>query len=185
MQPLMTRLAQDHRRLTKLIDLFDELLDRFHEGEEPDYDLMNEMLEYMDSYADIVHHPTEDLIFQRALDRGAGHHEVFEVLMRQHKGLAEISKRFRQALDGILHEEVLLREDVEGHGRELVATMRAHMRLEDEEAFPIALEYLSEADWAALEAIAPMGEDPLFGTPEPVRFRALYRSLSDQAHHSD
>lgn len=180
---IMTRLAQDHARLTKLLNLFDDLLNRFHDGAEPDYDLMHEMLEYMDTYADRVHHPTEDLIFQRLLDQGAGQRDVFDVLMHQHAELIQISKRFRQSLDGIIHEEVLRRDDVEADGRELVSTMRAHLAMEDAEAFPIALQCLAEADWAAVEAAAPAVEDPVFAAPDPVRFRALYRYLSEQAHN--
>lgn len=181
MQPLMTRLGQDHARLAKLLDLFEDLLNRFHGGAEPDYDLMCEMLEYMDDYSDTVHHPTEDLIFQRALERGAERRDVFDVLMRQHGLLGQLSKRFRQSLDGIIHEEVLLREDVEAHGRELIGTLRAHMHLEDEEAFPIAIAHLSAEDWTELEASAPSTDDPVFGTPDPMRYRALYARLSAQA----
>ena len=182
MHPIMTRLAQDHARLAQLLDLLADLLDRFHEGEEPDYELMLEMIEYMDKYADIVHHPTEDLIFQRALEKGAGHHDVFEVLMRQHSGVSLVNKRFRKSLDGIINAEVLLREDVEANGRELVATMRAHLNLEDSDAFPIAMKYLDDADWEAIAALAPTADDPVFVSPDPVRFRALYRFLYDQAH---
>jgi hemerythrin-like domain-containing protein len=182
MHPVMTRLAQDHARLARLLDLFEDLLDRFHDGAEPDYDLMCEMLEYMDSYSDTVHHPTEDIIFEHALARGAERHDVFDVLMRQHAVVGQLSKRFRQSLDGILHEEVLLREDVEAHGRELIATLRAHMRLEDEEAFPIAVAHLSADDWAKIEASVPLLDDPVFGRPDPTRYRALYSRLVDQAH---
>jgi hemerythrin-like domain-containing protein len=181
MHPVMTRLNEDHVRLARLLDLFEDLLDRFHDGAEPDYELMSEMLEYMDNYSDIVHHPTEDILFQRVLDKGTERRDVFDVLMRQHKVLGQLSKRFRQSLDGILHEEVLLREDVEAHGRELIGTLRAHKRLEDEEAFPIALERLSDEDWAAVEAEAPNLEDPLFVAPDPLRYRSLYARLSAQA----
>ncbi len=178
---VMTRLMQDHMRHAKLLDLFDSLLDRFHDGAEPDYDLMNEMLEYLDSYVDIVHHPTEDLVFHRVLEKGVEQPEMFELLMRQHAGLSQVSKRFRQSLNGILHEEVLLREDVEADGRELVAGMRTHMLQEDGDAYPIALQSLDNGDWESIATQAPTAEDPLFGTPDPVRFRALYRYLSEQA----
>lgn len=75
----------------------------------------------------------------------------------------------------------MLREDVEAHGRELIGTLRAHKRLEDDEAFPIALERLSEEDWAQIEAQAPNLEDPLFGTLDPLRYRALYARLSAES----
>lgn len=182
MPPIMTRLALDHARLTKLLDLLADLLDRFHEGNEPDFELMNEMIEYMQKYADVIHHPTEDLIFRRVLEQGGVQHDVFSVLMRQHSAVTQVSQRFRESLESILKEEVQLREDVEANGRELVATMRAHLALEDAEAFPIALERLEAEDWEAVAAAAPNAEDPVFGSPDPVRFKALYRYLYEQAH---
>jgi len=180
MNPIMTRLEQDHARLARLLDLFDRLLDGFHEGRETDYELMCEMLEYMADYEDQIHHPTEDLIFRRALERGIQRRDVFEVLMRQHELVAQLNKRFRQSLDAIVHEEVLLRGEVEAQGRELVNTLRGHMTLEDREAFPIVLEGLHQTDWDAVEARAPKGDDPVFVSPDPQRFRALFLQLSKQ-----
>jgi hemerythrin-like domain-containing protein len=182
MNPVMNRLGQDHARLAGLLDLLDALLDRFHEGEEPDYELICELLEYMDSYSDTIHHPTEDLIFRRVLDGGAEQRDVFEVLMRQHSVVIQINKRFRHSLEGIVNEEVLRRDEVETQGRDLVNTLREHLHLEDREAFPIALERLAQADWDAVEAAAPRADDPVFGTPDPQRFRALFRHLAEQAH---
>ena len=181
MNPVLARLALDHTRLIRLLDRFDHLLDRFHAGEEPDYDLMSEMLEYMESYQDTVHHPTEELIFRRAQDRGARRPEVCDVLRRQHDRLPQLNQRFRQSLEAIVHEAVLPREEVETQGRELVSTLRQHLDLEDREAFPVAERYLEDADWEAVEALAPRAEDPVFGSPDPERFRSLYRRLADQA----
>ncbi|MBK1721110.1 hemerythrin domain-containing protein [Thiocystis violacea] len=184
MHPVMARLAQDHARLTQVLNLLDGLLDRFHEGTEPDYELINELLEYMDNYADVVHHPTEELIFQRVLELGTDRPDIFEVLTRQHAGLSQVTKRFRTSIEGILNEEVLLREDVEANGRELVATNRGHMILEDSEAFPIALQALSEDDWDAIQAAAPVVEDPVFGNPDPQRFKALFKQLYAETQDS-
>lgn len=181
MNPVMTRLDQDHVRLARVLDLLDGLLDRFHEGSEPDYDLIAEMLEYMVSYADGIHHPTEDLIFRRLLDKGYEQRDVFEVLMRQHALLGQMNRRFHQSLDGIVHEEVLRRDEVETQGRELVKLLREHMVLEDQEAFPIARECLDQSDWEAVEAAAPRADDPVFGTRDPLRFQALLRCLAEQA----
>lgn len=182
MQTIMTRLALDHARLTKLLDLLADLLDRFHEGDEPDFELMNEMIEYMQKYADVIHHPTEDLIFRRVLEKGEVQHDVFHVLMRQHAAITQVSQRFRESLESILKEEVQLREDVEANGRELVATMRSHLAMEDAEAFPIARARLTAEDWEAIAATAPNAEDPVFGSPDPVRFKALYHYLYEQTH---
>jgi hemerythrin-like domain-containing protein len=100
--------------------------------------------------------------------------------MRQHEALAQLNRRFRESLEGIVHEEVLRRDEVEQQGREVLATLREHMHLEDDEAFPIAAETLSEADWAEIEAEAPTVDDPVFGHADPERFRALYAQLKQE-----
>lgn len=181
MHPLMLRLDQDHFRLARLLDLLQALLDRFHEGDEPDYDLLCDLLGYMDSYSDTIHHPTEDLIFRRVLDRGTARRDVFDVLMHQHGVVVQLNKRFRGSLEGIFHEEVVRRDEVEAQGRELVTLLREHLVLEDAEAFPIALERLDATDWESVERMAPRADDPLFGIPDPQRFRSLYRHLFAQA----
>jgi len=180
MSALLNRLGEDHRRLTRLMVLLEGLLDRFHAGEEPDYELMAELMEYMTDYSDQVHHPSEDLIFERLLEKPEQGHDVLRRLMRQHEALTQLNRRFRESLEGIVHEEVLRREEVEQQGRELLSTLREHMRLEDNEAFPIAVDALSNEDWAEIEARAPNVQDPVFGHADPERFRALYTHLKGE-----
>ncbi|MCF7983748.1 MAG: hemerythrin domain-containing protein [Thiohalocapsa sp.] len=180
MSVLLTRLAEDHRRLARLLNLLEALLDRFHSGDEPDYELMCEMLEYMIDYADQVHHPSEDLIFERLLQGPEQGHDVLRRLMLQHDALAGLNRRFRESLEGIVHEEVLRRDEVEQQGRELLGTLREHMVLEDTQAFPLAHRMLTEADWAEIEARAPSVDDPVFGHSDPERFRALYAHLKTE-----
>ena len=177
MTALLDRLAEDHRRLTHLMALLEGLLNRFSDGGEPDYELMCELMEYLIDYADQVHHPSEDLIFARVLAMPSGDHEVLRRLMAQHETLAQLNRRFKESLEGIVHEEVLPRDEVEIQGRQLVAALRDHMRLEDDEAFPLALRLLGEDDWAELAAAAPSVQDPVFGQPDPERFRTLYGQL--------
>jgi hemerythrin-like domain-containing protein len=181
MTQLLDRLNQDHRHLARLLDLFDGLLDRFHEGDEPDFELMCEMLEYMDCYADQVHHPAEELIFDRMRARSNEAYPVLDVLSKQHVLLGQMNKRFRQSLDGIVHEEVLRRDEVELQGRELLKIMREHLNLEEAEAFPLARERLETRDWEELLEEAPSTDDPVFGDPDPARFRTLFQHLMAQA----
>jgi hemerythrin-like domain-containing protein len=102
--------------------------------------------------------------------------------MHQHQKLVELNRRFRRSLEGVVHEEVLLRDEVENQGRELVDTLRRHMELEDSDAFPFVLERLSPDDWEELAETAPDLNDPVFGTPDPARFRSLYQHLMTQTH---
>lgn len=179
MNPLLQRLGQDHARLTQLLNLLEVMLDRFHDGAEPDYDVIAEILEYMESYADEIHHPSEDLIFKRLIDNGEQAH-CLEVLSKQHDVLHDVTNDFRTAIEGILNEEVVRRDEVEVQGRDLVDVLRRHMVMEDTEAFPLALEKLSDEDWRALIEEAPNADDPIFGKPDPARFSGLYQLLVEQ-----
>ena len=181
MTRLLDRLHEDHGHLSRLLDLLDRLLDRFHEGTEPDYELMCEMLKYMESYADQIHHPTEDLIFERMLEKGGGNMHILEVLMRQHEAVHEINKQFQESLEGVVHEAVIRRDLVEAHGRDLVKTLRKHLQIEEQEAFPMARKLLTKQDWEELDKKASDEVDPVFGDRDPTRFRALYRHLVEQA----
>jgi hemerythrin-like domain-containing protein len=181
MTQLLERLSQDHRHLSRLLNLLDNLLDRFHEGDEPDYELMSEMLEYMESYADKVHHPSEEMIFDRLRARTNETYPALDVLTKQHALLGQMNKRFRRSLDGIVHEEVLRRDEVEVQGRELVNTTRDHLNLEEAEAFPLARERLTASDWDELLEEVPYVDDPVFGDADPARFRTLFQHLMAQA----
>jgi hemerythrin-like domain-containing protein len=180
MSALMTRLEREHAGLSQVLDLLEALMNRFNRGDEPDYELMCELLEYIIDYADQVHHPAEELIFGRVVEVGGQDYPVLARLHQQHQGLAQLNRRFRESLEGIIHEEVQRRDEVEQQGRELVGAHRSHMRAEDQEAFPLAREVLSEADWAVLDAQAPTAEDPGF-VRDPARFRAILAELRDDS----
>jgi hemerythrin-like domain-containing protein len=180
MTDLLDRLNRDHRALTRVLDLFDDLLDQFHAGSALDYELMCEMLEYIGSYSDQVHHPSEEDIFDRLRARTNEGFPLLDLLTKQHLQLSQMNKRFRQSLEGIMSEEVLRRDDVEVQGRELVKTLREHLELEETEAFPLARERLSESDWDRLLVEVPSDEDPLFGDSDHERFRSLFRHLLEQ-----
>lgn len=181
MYPLLERLNRDHRNLAQLLTLLDRLLDRFHEGAEPDYELMCELLDYMESYADLIHHPTEDLVFERLIRSTGESPRVLGILMNQHRQIPQMNRRFRNSLDGIVHGDVLLREEVEAQGRELVRALWNHMTIEDTDAFPLAQERLPAAEWEELERISPKAEDPVFSAPDPARYRSLLAELAAEA----
>jgi len=177
MPSLLERLNQDHKHLAHLLDLLDRELDQFHAGREPEFDLVCEMLEYIESYADKVHHPTEELVFDAIEERTSAKASVLEALRNQHESLKILNLKFRQALDGIVHEAVLSRDQVELRGRELVHLERQHLELEEGEIFPLARKVLTPQDWEAIEKIVPKSDDPVFGKRDRDRFRALYQHL--------
>jgi hemerythrin-like domain-containing protein len=180
MHPMLGQLHRDHKNLERLLGVLERQLDDFHEGEDRELDLMCELIEYLESYEDQVHHPTEDLIFERLQGRTGEKRVAVETLVEQHVLLADMTKKFRQSLEGIMHGGVVLRHTVESQGRAMVKLLRRHMALEEDEVFALADATLGEADWAAVAAKAPKFNDPVFGDPDPGRFRNLFMHLSGE-----
>ncbi len=180
MHSLLRQLKSDHRNLVRLLEVLDRQLDDFHEGREHDIDLMCELVEYMESYEDQVHHPTEDLVFARLKELTDEKRVAIETLEEQHQILEKMTKKFRDTLEAIMHGGVVLRRDVESSGRAMVKTLRQHMLLEEDEVFELAAATLSEADWDAVAAKAPKFNDPVFGNPDPARFRSIFMHLATE-----
>lgn len=180
MHPLLQQLTRDHDNLSRLLVVLEKQLDDFHQGLERNLDLMYELVEYVESYEDQVHHPTEDLIYERLKALTDDKRVAVETLEEQHRILAAMSGKFRHSLDAIMHEGVVLRHEVEAQGRALVKTLRQHMDLEEGEVFALADATLADADWTAVEEQAPKYNDPVFGDPDPARFRNVFAHLTEE-----
>ena len=65
MSEIMRQLRDDHRNVALMMDLLERQLDAVHRMERADFDLMHDVMRYMTRYPDQVHHPKEDLMFER------------------------------------------------------------------------------------------------------------------------
>lgn len=177
MHQVLEKLRQDHRNLGQVLRLLSTQLDHFFAGRESDFDLKIELLEYIETYADLGHHPLEDLLYQTARQRSTEGSELLDRLHTQHQKLIRSTRKFRLSLEGILHDGVMSRAELEVQGREYIALQRLHIDLEEQEAFPLLDRVLTDADWETICEHMPRHEDPVFGTPDQVRFRNLCEYL--------
>ena len=58
-------LHKEHSNFAKLLDLLEARLSSNQPGEDTDYALMLDVMEYMTHFPDRFHHPREDLAFRR------------------------------------------------------------------------------------------------------------------------
>ncbi|MCP4284241.1 MAG: hypothetical protein GY792_07305 [Gammaproteobacteria bacterium] len=180
MHKLLEKLHRDHQNLEKILVMLSTQLDHFFAGRESNFDLKIELMEYLEAFADQGHHPLENLIFEVAQKRIKGHDEMFERLDKQHKDLSRLTRVFRQSLEGILHEAVMTRAELETQGREYIALQNLHVVLEEKEAYPLLDAELTEEDWKFITEHMPKHEDPVFEAPDQVRFQFLVNYLENE-----
>lgn len=175
--PIRT-LQNDHRNFRRLLDLFEAELMLFHRGDEPDYALMRDIVLYMTQYPDQVHHPNEDLIFDRLQKVDPGARLAVIGLLREHEELIAKGSELFALLDEIVGDAFIARDTVESAAHAYVSGMRAHIEKEEGTLFPLAVSRLGQGDWAAIAAASRRYDDPLFGARLDPGYRAIFERLS-------
>lgn len=170
---------REHRTFSRLLDVFEAQLTLLHGDSDPDYDLMLDIMEYLTSYSDRVHHPREDIIFAKVAERDPAVKQAVDELSKQHHEMAENGKALRARLQSILNGMIESRQSIESAGRGYVATFRRHMDKEYQNVFPAARKALSQEDWNRVDAEAGQIEaDPLFGERLDQQYASLRREIA-------
>lgn len=177
MSQVMAQLRTDHLNMARLISLLDREMRTFEEAGTPDFELMLDILDYTLNYPELCHHPREDLVYRRLMERDPVSREVVEDLLEEHNKLTLITKELIELLRGITLDGEVPREKLGALGREYVAIHRRHIEREEITVFPLAEKALKEEDWVEIDA-AISGDDPLFGPELADQYLALYKSIT-------
>ncbi len=177
MHEILEKLHRDHVNLERILGMLTTQLDHFYAGRESNFDLKIELMEYLETFADMGHHPLENVLYEAGMARQPERRELFERLIHQHHDLSGLTKRFRHSLEGVLHEAVMTRAELETQGREFVALQNLHLNLEEREVFPLLESILTDEDWKHIEQNLPEHDDPVFDFPDKVRFYNLVAYL--------
>jgi hemerythrin-like domain-containing protein len=86
-------------------------------------------------------------------------------------------RRVAQAIDAVLNDQELLRENVDRIVRDFVDNERKHMALEEGMIFPAILETLSSADWAEIALTLADRYGPPSGADFEEQFSTLRRNI--------
>ncbi len=177
MAELIKQLHQEHINTAVLLDALEEHAAVLSAGGSPNFRLMYDIIHYMVTYPDTVHHPREDLIFTRlqAKDRESG--DAVAQLLEEHKTLAEYGQQVADALYVVLAGGVIAVGSILESVQAYLRLVRSHMDLEEGNVFPRARCALSDDDWLEIEAQLPPAHDPMFGGTVERRYRELYECI--------
>lgn len=169
----LDQLHRDHANLAKLLDALDREVAVFGRNQTPDYEIIQGVVDYFLDYPDLYHHPREDQIARKLIEKKVVNQTAAQTLLAQHEELGQLTRRFAKLVESVVHEAELPRGDFLRAAREFIDTQRHHMEMEDEHFFPTAEALLEEEDWRALEVEDSKRPDPVFGDVEDKRFKTL------------
>jgi hemerythrin-like domain-containing protein len=196
MSSCIEQLQNDHRSMVVLLEILEGKLAELRSTGDTNELLVFEIMHYIANYTDLYHHPREDLIFKRLLAADPDPILASRIndLLQEHEVLAVTRDEFLGALSDCLDSKLpqwIVRllggaERSKGEMRVLdeyaekyLAQLRAHMRSEEREVFPAALEALGAEDWDVITAEWGKEEDPLLGHSVQRQYEDLKRAIID------
>ena len=174
---ILDELREDHRNLTRLLDLLEnECRDVPDEGE-PDMELLLDIMHYMTIYPDANHHPREDLVYTAMREHCADLAEGLEGVPDDHEEIAELGATLRKDIEAIISGAAVTRQHLLEDLVNYVGHLRRHMEWEEADLFPRADALARDNETATIDVSQHMGEDPVFGATTAKSFSNLLASL--------
>ena len=170
-------LRQEHRNIEKLLLVLERELDVFARGDRPDYEVVQAVIAYFQVYPDVYHHPLENLVFERLKARDPTAVENIGDLAGEHRIGSERLRRVAQAIESVLADRELLRQDISDIIRDFIEHERRHIAMEDRDFFPAAVRVLQPQDWADITLRSTDQKDPPFSEIVEERFDAVRRHI--------
>jgi hemerythrin-like domain-containing protein len=145
----------DHARFARLLEMLDREVALFHEGGQPNYELMRDIVLWLRHYSDGVHHPREDMAFERLVARDPDLRLPVNRLLQEHRVIAHAGEALLARLEDAAAGGFAPRADLEAAAATYLAYYRNHMATEEGMVMPRAAALLDESDWAAVAAVVP------------------------------
>jgi hemerythrin-like domain-containing protein len=168
----------EHAYFKRLLDLLADQVAVFESGQRPNYELMEDIISYLRSYSDRYHHPREDVAFARLELRCPDLLPVLARLRQEHRVIANAGEKLLALLESILEDAMVPRSEVEMAASTYLVFYENHIAREEREVLGRAALSLTREDWEAVDAAAPQGADPLFGSDPAEHYRDLRRQIA-------
>ena len=144
-------ISDEHQSLAGILHAVRFMLKEVSAGRlEPDLKLFKAMVHYLEAYAELRHHPKEDVMFKFLEQRTAQGKEVLEKLAVQHREAPQRIAALEQALEAFAADPSAISGFSQAFER-YADFYRNHILMEEETAFPLLRQHLSEADWANVD----------------------------------
>ena len=170
---IIERLCREHRSIEMLLAVLEHELEVFDRGDRADYEVIRAIISYFEVYPEVYHHPQEDLVFAKLKLRDPTAAAKVGNLALEHQEGAERLRRVARAVDSVLADREILRQNVDNIVRDFIEHQRRHIMMEDRDFFPAALNALEPQDWTEIASALTSHEDPLFSEAAEETFDAL------------
>ena len=174
---LMQELRDDHRNMSIVLDLLDDVVQATTAGDDPDFELIDEIMRYMTVYPDAVHHPKEDIVYCQLRAERPDLAEGLEDVPADHLAIAELGTALRDDVEAINMGGAVRRQKLIDDMSGYVERLRQHMNWEESDLFKRIDQMINENKPEVDVSQYDHSKDPVFELEIEAGFRRLMTSL--------
>jgi hemerythrin-like domain-containing protein len=155
-------------------------IDRLSASEEPDYDLVRDIMLYMTEYPGVVHHPMEDIVYRHLKSLRPEIRTNLERVETDHQYLEESGLKLKNDMEAISNGAKLDRNELIEKFHHYMEQLREHMYWEETDLFSVADELQLYGDWSEVVLKNNEISDPLFGSRVERKYRKLLAKIQER-----
>lgn len=175
---IMKELREDHRNMSVVLNLLEDAAAQASAGDDPDFELVDEIMRYMTVYPDAVHHPKEDVVYAQLRNTRPDLADGLEDVPGDHRDIAALGSDLRDEVEAINAGSAVRREKFINDATRYVTRLRDHMLWEERDLFKRVDKMLdSDAQEFEIEAYEHI-KDPVFELEIEAGFRRLLSALT-------
>lgn len=171
---ILVGLRQDHKNMALLLACLESESNKIYAGDDPRFELMHDVMQYMTVFPDAVHHPKEDRLYAELKFVRPDLSQGFDRITLDHRNIAEMGFRLREQIESVGSGSIVKRKSVVADSLRYVNTLRSHMQWEELDLFRRCETMAADGHEFVLDAEFRDARDPLFGANAEERFQRLF-----------
>jgi hemerythrin-like domain-containing protein len=172
---ILQKLNADHKNIAKVLYCLRSQIKGFEDPEmEPTISQIMDILDYISTVPERWHHPVEDIVFRRLLEKNPPHPEQIRAVLREHEDLERLTQELRTAFERVAMDIAVPVAHLYRTATIYLSRQMLHLDAEESVLFPLAEEYLEDDDWNDIEVEA----QSIIGSMEDTS-RMEYEHLMD------
>lgn len=182
MNLIIEQLNQDHRQLVRVLYHLERAIKSLSGLGKPGASLAQilDILDYIQVYPEIWHHPTEDVIYELLLQKEIPNPERLANCIEEHGILELLTENLHSYLDQVAAGNDALKLRLIKAGGEYVKRQLDHMEHEQKTLFPLMEQYLDESDWESIRERLK-SRQPIDDVRQVERYQTLYRQIAESS----
>jgi len=174
---LLSELREDHRNMALVLNVLESTIETASTGEDPDFELIDEIMRYMTVYPDAVHHPKEDVVYTELKQQRPDLSEGLDDVPEDHAQIAVLGNKLRGDVEAIVAGAAVRRQQFIVDALKYVGRLRNHMNWEEADLFSRIDAMIGEDPHAVDVDDFLHIKDPVFELEVEAGFRRLMSSL--------